>query len=450
MKRNLVLSVILATGSTAAYAQTSGSLPLNMSILDISLAVICVAALIAVLVTGRRQNKKLDKSLTKVRKELKTLKDNAKGYARTMQEMAKIEVAAAKQEVVTARQEVEKMLAETRQAYEKAEQHAKEAGNLKLKVEELTREIEQLKLQAIAPAEHIETLEERVAKMAGIISRKEPDIPMQAETGEELAKIVKEITETKKEKEYSADDWFLKGYYACENADYKSACGFYEAAAKKDLTHAAAYNNWGYVLDRLAFDDNDENLYRKAIEKYRKAIKIKPDYAIAYYNWGCVLSNMAEISNSASLFDEAIEKYREAIEINPRYAKAYGNWGYDLMLKAAINKSLKEDKEAIEESLTNASRLGDDFAAFNLTCLYSVLDEKDKAFEWLEIALIRDDMLTREDVETDRDFANIYNDQRFKNLLDQYRPIEIPEDEEIAGGESETGENIEYGEKIVE
>ncbi len=406
-------------------AQLQSSFSNQITILNIFLVIAGIGVPFLILIVSWRLNKRLNRSLKEVEGEVKTFKDNTKEEMRVIKEMARMEVAAAKQEVELARKDIEKMLIEAKQARAQVDNEMKEINTLKCKVEELTKQTELLKSRATTSVDHIETLEERAKKLAQTVSKEDINTEISPEIKEEVEVTVKEINETKKEEDYTAEEWYLKGYNADKKHDYEKACEYYEKATKKMPNYIEAYNDWGVALHNLALLSSDIKLYKKAIDKYQKAIKIKSDYVLAYYNWGCALSSLAEIENSISLYEMAIEKYKKAIDINPNYGNAYGNWATALTSISQINNTLNENKEEIEALFIKENELGSVKASFNLACLYSLLNEKEKAYEWLETTLLKDKDRTRESIETDRDFANIVNDERFNKLLDEYRPIPI-------------------------
>jgi tetratricopeptide (TPR) repeat protein len=432
-------------------AQLQSSFSNQITILNIFLVIAGIGVPFLILIVSWRLNKRLNRSLKEVEKELDTLKDRTKDEMRMIKDMARMEVSAAKQEVELARKDIEKMLLEAKQARAQVDNEMKEINTLKCKVEELTKQTELLKSRATTSVDHIETLEERVKKLAQTVSKE--DIETTSKIKEEVEETVKEITETKKEEDYTAEEWFLKGYDAINNKDYEKACEYFEKAIKIKVDYAEAYNDWGTSLTRLYQENEDVSLLKKGIDKYQKAIKIKPDYALAYYNWGGALSYLAERENSIHLYEEAIRKYKKATELREDYADAFFNWGYALFEIAKEGNQLKENIQKIAEKFIKAEELGDNDAAYNLACLYSSLNEKDEAFEWMETALMRNEKYTRDFFETDRDFANIVNDERFNKLLDEYRPIEkvlVDNDEESDAEEEANIIDDESETKIVD
>lgn len=131
------------------------------------------------------------------------------------------------------------------------------------------------------------------------------------------------------------------------------------------------------------------------------------------------LCSLAEIKLDETLYKDAIEKYKKAVELNPNNANTYNNWASTELMRARLFKQ-EINKNHIEELLLKANQIEENSASFNLACLYSTLDDKEKAFEYLEKALSTGDNNTIEETKTDPDFDNIKDDPRFNALLIKY------------------------------
>ena len=332
--------------------------------------------------------------------------------------------------------------------------------------EEVNKEIETLKSQM----ETISRMEkeakksvEQIEKDRKVISeiiKNNPPQKVSDKDKKEISEFVDEINKTTTESELTEENWFIKGYNAHIEQQNEDACFYYKKATELNPKYTSAYNNWGLALSYLArikSDDalyaeaiekykkavelspndadlynnwgialydlakmkSDETLFTEAIEKYKKAVELSPKYANAYYNWGIVLSDLAEIRSDDALYTEAIEKYKKAVELNPNDANTYGNWAGTELTRAKLFKR-NINKDHIENLLLRANQIEENSASFNLACLYSTLDDKEKAFEYLEKALSTGDNNTIEETKTDPDFDNIKDDPRFNALLIKY------------------------------
>ncbi len=239
--------------------------------------------------------------------------------------------------------------------------------------------------------------------------------------------------------------------------------------AKKYLAYA--FYNWGNVLVDLAAMEKgkkSEVLYQQAIEKYQKSIEIKQD-DMTFYNLGNALADLADMEKgkkSEALYKQAGEKYRKAIEIKPDKDQAFYNWGNVLSNLAAMEKGEKSEalyKQAIEKYLKSIEIMPDDRISYKLgltlvnlartkegadmkkmlkealikfkklesteegkysydiSCSYSLLDNKEKALKWLERSLRLKATPDKKHILGDADLDNIKKTKEFKNLLVKYR-----------------------------
>ncbi len=200
----------------------------------------------------------------------------------------------------------------------------------------------------------------------------------------------------------------------------------YEKAFEiKPDDHEALYN-WGTDLGKLAEkkeDEEAEELYRLAFEKYEKALEIKPDDHEALFNWGTDLGKLAEKKEgeeAEELFRLAFEKFRKALEIKPNKHEALGNWGIILLRLAKIKESAAADillEEAKDKFEKVYELIGQ---CYNLACLYSTKNEKEKALDYLEISLTSKEV-SSDFVENDEDWKSLKDDEDFIKIINKYR-----------------------------
>ncbi|WP_306540923.1 tetratricopeptide repeat protein [Dysgonomonas sp.] len=372
------------------------------------------------------------KTIRKVKKELKNLKTETSEEVKTIKENADSTVKLALLMVDTKIKEIESLL-------EKAKIH-------------------------VDSIQHLESNAKNIVET--IIENK--DGSENKEIKAETKRTVEEINEKLPVNKYSFFDWFLNGYNASQKGLYEDAIFYfrkatesnnfkdesiqnkaitynnwgnalfdlansekdkkffeeaivkYEKATQIDPNYPDAYNNWGSALSELAKLKNDENLFEASLEKYQKATQIDPNYADAYYNWGNALYDLAKLKNEEKFYETSLEKYEKATQINENDADAYYNWGSALYDLAKLRESIEDDQSIILEKFVKAYSLNETVSLYNLACLYSLLNKKDEAFEWLEKAL-QTTREAKENAQKDTDLDNLRQDPRFKELLNKYQ-----------------------------
>lgn len=372
------------------------------------------------------------KTIRKVKKELKNLKTETSEEVKTIKENADSTVKLALLMVDMKIKEIESLL-------EKAKIHVDSIQHLESNAKNI-----------------VETI---IENKDGSENKK-----IKAET----KRTVEEINEKLPINKYTFYDWFLNGYNASQKGLYEDAIFYYrkatesndfneestqskaitynnwgsalyelakikndenlfEASLKQykkatqiDQNYADAYNNWGNALCELATLGNDENLFETSLEKYEKATQIDQNDASIYYNWGTTLLKFAKIRNDENLFETSMEKYEKATQINENDARTYNNWGYALLEWAKLRKRIEDDQSIILEKFVKAYSLNETVGLYNLACLYSLLNKKEDAFEWLERAL-KITPQAKENVQNDPDLDNLRQDPRFKELLNKYQ-----------------------------
>lgn len=327
------------------------------------------------------------------------------------------------------KQEIEKLKTDTNEEVERIWDNADLVlKNARLEMNEKINEINSLLEKAKGHVVNIESFESNAKNLVEKI-QKNKEGGDNKEIKAETKRTVKEIDEKLPVGQYAFDDWFLKGFDAYNKKMYEDAIFYFKKAfesnefkTKSDRNRAGVYNNWGNALSDLAQLKESEDMFEESFEKYEKATQIDKNYAFAYNNWGSALSDLAQLKNDEKLFEAAFEKYDMAIRIDEDYDEPYNNWGAALMDLTNIKGDIFERQEIIKEKLLKAYELGNKTSVYNLTCLYSLLNEKDEAIEWFEKAL-KESKYTRGDFKTEPELDNLRQDPRFEELLNKYRPL---------------------------
>ncbi len=214
----------------------------------------------------------------------------------------------------------------------------------------------------------------------------------------------------------------LSSFAKAKNHDeelYKESFNKYETASVLNPKKDSIFYNWGNALSSFAKAKNhDEELYKEAFNKYETASNLNPKNDSIFYNWGNALNNLAKAKNhDEELYKEAFSKYETASNLNPKDDSIFYNWGTSLSnLAKAKNNDEELYKEAFEK-LNKVIELGG--SSYNLACLYSLRENKEKALEVLEKCLQNKEIKISH-VEQDEDWDNFKDDKDFKKILKKY------------------------------
>ncbi|MES2286027.1 MAG: SIR2 family protein [Bacteroidota bacterium] len=201
----------------------------------------------------------------------------------------------------------------------------------------------------------------------------------------------------------------------------------YAEAVKIKPDKDEAWFNWGTGLAKLAGSKgNDEKILELAFEKFAETVKIRPDKHEAWYNWGTILAKLARSKgNDEKIFQLAFEKYAEAVKIKPDKHEAWFNWGNAIAILAESKGNDEKLLKLAFEKYIEANKYKPHSASYNISSIYSLLNKKEKAFEFLEDSLLhRATEMSRKQIEEDNDYKNIKNFAEFSRLLDKYMPKE--------------------------
>ena len=292
------------------------------------------------------------------------------------------------------------------------------------------------------------------------------------------------VQKLKEPKEYS---WSYDLGVVYERTDrYAKAIPFYKESlaieSNKEIANRISncYNEIGdydkaleYCDQAIALDSTKTNyLYFKAnildnAGRSEEAIKVmdcyiaqNPEEYFPYYRRGWFKDHSGKT-------DEAIEDYTMAITLQPNDAYPYLNRGVLLLQKGDKKKADEDFKQAVRlDSVPDAPEcafyayyyLGDMNKAiemldkalkkdakanyYDAACLYSIMNDKDKAISYLQKAL-ENGFRRFAHIKRDRDLNNIRSTAEYKAIMDEYEKKhqqEIAEDNDETAYESKTEE----------
>lgn len=186
------------------------------------------------------------------------------------------------------------------------------------------------------------------------------------------------------------------------------------------------YNFWGICLSYCGYEKKDDELFRQSFEKFSKAVELNPEYTEAYLTWGNILLDYArQKKNNSSYYKECILKFDKALALDAESMEANSKKGYAYLRLGKLENDLQKYRSQMETSFMKAEQLGDQSAAYNLACYYSLIKEKDEAVKWLEKTIVKNyskvlSPKMKDVIEKDEDFKNIRRDKKYKEVMNRY------------------------------
>lgn len=237
----------------------------------------------------------------------------------------------------------------------------------------------------------------------------------------------------------------------------------YQKALKIKPDMHEAFLGWGDALVALAKIKQEITLFEEAFEKYSQSSEIEPNGYVIYLNWANALTEAAKLlNNDENLFNEAFKKYNSALIIKPDLFEGFVDWGNSLFDFAKSKGTKIEIFEEAFEKMYSAGKIKAtnpvinqmavivsnlyllkapstlEFAEkavnyfldavnkksleqeYNIACMYSILQQKDKFLHHFEKSLINEANFL-DHINTDTDLDNYRALPEFQSLIKKYR-----------------------------
>jgi serine/threonine protein kinase/Flp pilus assembly protein TadD len=140
-----------------------------------------------------------------------------------------------------------------------------------------------------------------------------------------------------------------------------------------ELNPNDAFAQW--ISGRLSYRLNE---YQEAIERFQKTVELVPDFYTAYSDLAQAYENLGQHKQAQEMRRRTIHACKAYLKSDPDEARAY--------IFLATASSWLGDKKTAFEAGAKAEQLSsnDPVMMYNLACLYSILNEGDRAVEWLQ------------------------------------------------------------------
>ncbi|HZL73514.1 MAG TPA: tetratricopeptide repeat protein, partial [Planctomycetota bacterium] len=189
-------------------------------------------------------------------------------------------------------------------------------------------------------------------------------------------------------------------------------------AVKLDPKSPEAHNNLGTVKSSKGLED-------EALDHYRRAIELDPDFELAYLNLG-------RSKERRGLWDEARRDLEKSLTLAPpQWMHRAGvedslrTWSFRPVFDEARKlHRQKKYRETVEKYLPIVeahphSSLGHT-SAFNISCAYALMGDKEKALEWLEKCEEYGHAEWRH-IMADTDMDSLREEDRYREVLDRMK-----------------------------
>lgn len=201
---------------------------------------------------------------------------------------------------------------------------------------------------------------------------------------------------------------------------YEESFKKFEQSLKLNPKNSGILNNWGNALTGLAEQENDKDLYKESFKKFEQSSILNPENGSVLYNWGGAICALAQLNEDKDLFKEGFKKFEQSLKLNPNDRKLFTNWASGL-----LNYSYLLDNENGKNILQKAKEVAEkafsmDGDAYNLACVYSLLDEKEEALKYLK-KVLKNKQIAIGHIDKDRDWDKYKEDEDFTNLLNEYK-----------------------------
>jgi tetratricopeptide (TPR) repeat protein len=151
--------------------------------------------------------------------------------------------------------------------------------------------------------------------------------------------------------------------------------------------------------------DNEKAKYVEiSNQAWNKLLKINPEDAVAWSNKGLALGNLGR-------YEEALECFDKALEINPEKAEAWSDKGAALLHFGRFEEALNYFNKGLEISPDNGNLW------YKKACGESLLGDVNGALSSLKRTVELDEKY-KEMARTDKDFKNLRDDDRFKEIVE--------------------------------
>ena len=198
-----------------------------------------------------------------------------------------------------------------------------------------------------------------------------------------------------------------RGHALAQNKQYEDAEKEFEKAIQLNPKLFVAYYQYGRMLRSIG-------KHKKSAKQFEKAIQIEPNN---YQPWAFLHSAYKNLNLEAEMLKarkQAIKVVRKHLDFNPDDARALYLGAITLIEEKEIDEGVLWLEKSISINPNDISVL------YNAACLYSLMDKKEVALNYLDKA-IKAGFASRNWLDNDSDLDNIRNHPRFKTIVNNIK-----------------------------
>lgn len=147
--------------------------------------------------------------------------------------------------------------------------------------------------------------------------------------------------------------------------------------------------SYASTLDMLGDFHDDEKYYTRAIEIFSHVLMVDPDFHHIHHRLAQAFCHLGELMNEVDYFYRAIHHLRLALRHDEDNDQMILDWGIALVNIAQHTPILTDVQQLMndaEQKMALAAKLGNAQAYYHLSCLYSLLQQYDRAMYFLQKA----------------------------------------------------------------
>ncbi|NGX37834.1 MAG: Photosystem I assembly protein Ycf3 [Chlamydiae bacterium] len=178
--------------------------------------------------------------------------------------------------------------------------------------------------------------------------------------------------------------------------------------------------SYASTLDMLGDFHDDEKYYTRAIELFSHVLMVDPDFPEVHHRLAQAFCHLGELTGEIDYFYRAIHHLRLALKREDDNDYMILDWGIALIHIAQHTPVLTDVEQLMQDAkqkLTLAAKLGNIQAFYQLTCLYSILQNPEKAIYFLKKADYFNALPPLEELQSDDWLDHLRSTSEFREFL---------------------------------